>query len=83
MFDSTWTYGDVIYHIPAKACEFSQNTILPNVMEKLESVHYSAALAVTGTRIGTSREKLHRAWLGVITFLKMKSGPYLVLQVCK
>ena len=27
-------YGDVIYHIPAKICEFSQNTFLPNLMEK-------------------------------------------------
>ena len=52
-------YGDVIYHIPAKVCEFSQNTILPNLMEKLESVQYSAALAVTGTWRGTSREKLY------------------------
>ena len=42
-------YGDVVYHTPAKICEFSQNTILPNLMEKLESVQYSAALAVTGT----------------------------------
>ena len=52
-------YGDVIYHIPAKLCEFSQNIILPNLMEKLESVQYSAALAVTGTWRGTSREKLY------------------------
>ena len=52
-------YGDVIYHIPSKICEFSQNTILPNLMEKLESVRYSAALAVTGTWRGTSREKLY------------------------
>ena len=52
-------YGDVIYHIPSKICEFSQNTILPNLMEKLESVQYSAALAVTGTWRGTSREKLY------------------------
>ena len=52
-------YGDVIYHIPAKVCEFSQNIILPNVMEKLEAVQYSAALAVTGTWRGTSREKLY------------------------
>ena len=51
-------YGDVIYHIPAKVCEFSGNTILSNLMEKLESVQYSAALAVTGTWRGTSREKL-------------------------
>ena len=52
-------YGDVIYHIPAKMCNFSQNIILPNLMEKLESVQYSAALAVTGTWRGTSREKLY------------------------
>ena len=52
-------YGDVIYHIPAKVCEFSQNIILPNLMEKLESVQYSAALAVTGTWRGTSRDKLY------------------------
>ena len=52
-------YGDVIYHIPAKVCEFSQNIILSNLMEKLESVQYSAALAVTGTWRGASREKLY------------------------
>ena len=52
-------YGDVIYHIPEKVCEFSQNIILPNLMEKLESVQYSAALAVSGTWRGTSREKLY------------------------
>ena len=52
-------YGDVIYHIPPKVCEFSQTVILPNLMEKLESVQYSAALAVTGTWRGTSREKLY------------------------
>ena len=40
-------YGDVIYHIPAKMSDFSQNIVLPNLMEKLESVQYSAALAVT------------------------------------
>ena len=47
-------YGDVIFHIPAKVCEFSGNTILPSLMEKLESVQYSAALAVTGTCRGIS-----------------------------
>ena len=52
-------YGDVIYHIPAKVCEFSGNTISSNLMEKLESVQYSAALAVTGAWRGTSREKLY------------------------
>ena len=52
-------YGDVTYHIPAKVCEFSGNTISSNLMEKLESVQYSAALAVTGAWRGTSREKLY------------------------
>ncbi len=52
-------YGDVIYHIPPKKCEFSQDTSLNNHMEKLESVQYSAALAVTGAWKGTSREKLY------------------------
>ena len=51
-------YGDVIYHIPEKVCDFSQYIILPNLMEKLESVQYSAALAVSGAWRGTSREKL-------------------------
>ena len=42
-----------------KVCEFSRNIALPNLMEKLESVQYSAALAVSGTWKGTSREKLY------------------------
>ena len=52
-------YGDIIYHIPAKVCEFSQDLTLPSLMEKLESLQYSAALTVTGTWRGTSREKLY------------------------
>ena len=52
-------YGDVIYHIPAKVCEFSHSVTLPNQMEKLESVQYSAALAVSGAWRGTSREKVY------------------------
>ena len=52
-------YGDVIYHIPEKVCDFSQYIILPDLMEKLESVQYSAALAVSGAWRGTSREKLY------------------------
>ena len=52
-------YGDVIYHIPAKICKFSQNISLSKLMEKVESVQYSAARAVTGTWKGTSREKLY------------------------
>ena len=52
-------YGDVLYHNPAKVCEFSNNVILPHLMEKLESVQYSSALAVTGAWRGSSREKLY------------------------
>ena len=52
-------YSDVIYHIPEKVCEFSQNIILPNLMEQLEAVQYSAALAVSGAWRGTSRAKLY------------------------
>ena len=52
-------YGDVIYHLPAKICEFSQNTLLSNLMEKIESVQYSAALTITGAWRGTSRQKLY------------------------
>ena len=52
-------YGDVIHHIRAKMSDFSQNIVLPSLMEKLESFQYSAALAVTGTWRGTSREKLY------------------------
>ena len=52
-------YGDVIYHIPEKVWEFSGNSILPSLMEKLESVQYSAALAITGAWRGSSREKLY------------------------
>ena len=73
-------YGDVIYHISAKVCEFSQNQVLPNLMEKLESVQYSAALAVTGTWRGyISREVVHRTWMGVTKFSKMEQTAYLVL----
>ena len=41
-------YGDVLYHQPNKE---SMNS-------KLESVKYSAALAITGAKRGTSRSKL-------------------------
>ena len=37
----------------------SQNIILPNLMDKLESVQYFAALAATGTWRGTSHDKLY------------------------
>ena len=51
-------YGDVIYHVQAKICEFSHDMTLSNLMGKLESVKCSAALAVTGAWRRTSREKI-------------------------
>ena len=52
-------YGDVIYHLPAKVCEFSGSVTLPGLMDKVESVQYAAARAITGTWKGTSRDKLY------------------------
>ena len=48
-------YGDVIYHIPNK--EDSQHCHGNFLMQKLESVQYSAALAITGAWRGTSRKR--------------------------
>ena len=73
-------YGDVIYHIPAKACEFSGSVILTSLMEKLDSVQYSAARAITGTWRGISREMLRRIWLETTKRPKMEQTPYFVLQ---
>ena len=52
-------YSDVIYHIPATKCDYTGSLKLNHMMEKLESVQHSAALAVTGAWKGTSREKLY------------------------
>ena len=52
-------FGDVIYHNPSKVCDFTGSTTLSSLMEKLESVQYFDALAITGAWRGTSREKLY------------------------
>ena len=52
-------YGDVIYRIPIKAREFSGKIILPTLMDRIESVQYAAALAITGAWRGASRAKLY------------------------
>ena len=52
-------YGDVIYYITRCICKFSHSAVLTNQMEKLESIQYSAASAVTGAWKGTPREKLY------------------------
>ena len=43
-------YGDIIYHQP-------QNE---SFSEKLESIHYKAAFAITGALQGTSRDKIYQ-----------------------
>ena len=67
-------YRDIIYHIPAKICDVSHNITLPKLMDKLESLQYSAALAITGTWRGTSLDKFYveLARLGVPKFLKVE-----------
>ena len=47
-------YGDVIYNNPPKVCDLTGSTTLSSLMEKIESVQYSAALAITGASRGTS-----------------------------
>ena len=53
-------YDDVVYHTPRAIDEFSHNITLNSQMDKLESIQYTAALAVTSAWKGTSREKLYR-----------------------
>ena len=52
-------YGDVIYHIPHNQCDFGQEISPNNHRGKLQSVRYSAGLALTGAWRGTSRKKLY------------------------
>ena len=57
-------YGDVIYHIPAKVCNYSQDITLPSIMEKTESVQYSVAPTITRTWKGISSEKIYAELVG-------------------
>ena len=52
-------YGHIIYHVPHKICDYSQYVTLNNRMDTLESIQYSAELAVTGAWRGTSCKKLY------------------------
>ena len=56
-FSSVWLC-DVIYHIPPKKCDLTNSCILNCHMEKLESLYYSAAQAITGAWKGTSKTKV-------------------------
>ena len=50
-------YCDIIYHIPPTLNQ--QGLILHTPMDKIEKVHYQAALAITGAWQGSSRLKLY------------------------
>ena len=55
-------YCDAIYHVPVKTREtvdFDYTLTLHYLMNLLESTQYQAALAVSGTWKGTSREKIY------------------------
>ena len=52
-------YCDIIYHEPSKLNHPPLGLTLTNLMEKVEKIQYQAALALTGTWIGTNRSKLY------------------------
>ena len=59
----TWTKGISSIIFQLERMIFSQDIILPNLMEKLAPAQYSAAFAVTETWRGTSREKLYAEFI--------------------
>ena len=52
-------YCDVIYHIPSLINDFDRAVSLNSSMELIEKIQYQAALAITGTWQGTSRNKIY------------------------
>ena len=52
-------YCDIIYHMAAITHQPPLGMTLHSIMEKLEKVHYQAALAITGTWQGSSRSKIY------------------------
>ena len=49
-------YCDIIYHIPLVYAQFG--VTLTDLMEKVETIRYQAALAVTGAWQGSIRSKV-------------------------
>ena len=85
-------YGDIIYHIPQKVCDFSHEVTLHRLMEQLDSFQYSAGLAITGSWKGTSRDKIYeelgweslndRRWSRLLVlFLSLSTNLHLNIQV--
>ena len=62
-------YCDTIYHIPASNSQINLGVTLNSLMEKVERTQYQAALAITGTWVGTNRRL--RIPLFELTFLKI------------
>ena len=52
-------YCDVIYHTPHLTNPFESSITLNTLMERVEKIQYQAALAITGTWKGTTRNKLY------------------------
>ncbi len=57
---SHFDYCDIIYHVPPVDNPYSHERTQSLLMNRLESMQYNAALAVTGAWRGTSREKLYK-----------------------
>ena len=71
-------YGDVIYHIPAKVCEFSGSVILTSLMG-VRSV-FCCASNYGNMERNITRKAIRRTWLGTTKRPKMEQTPYFVLQ---
>ena len=56
---SHFDYCDVIYHIPNSYNIYTSSNSLHILMESIERTQYQAALAITGTWRGSSRNKLY------------------------
>ena len=56
---SHFDYCDSIYHIPPSCNPFDSSITLHPLMEAIERIQYQAALIITGSWKGTSRNKLY------------------------
>ena len=52
-------YCDVIYHIPPLSNGYFSSVTLHTLMESIDRIQYQAALLITGTWKGTTRNKLY------------------------
>ena len=67
-------FCDVIYHIPEIDSLFDSSSRLSYWMNRIESLQYQAALAVTGAWQGTNTDKIYEelGWESLSKFLKFK-----------